>query len=1004
MSLSSLFCRARRQNSLSKSPFRGGVFRRTKKQKQFFCVVFASLVLLACSFLAFLFKDTRDNQSFAYGDVTSGTRLEENSALDYYLTVDYGTFSNPNDASGLVVVTDKIPDGLTFLAFGTEQALGCSNQSTLSKTYDASTRVATIKLTGLSETCTVKYEIKTKTPTLPTTVSRQDFFNTATIANQNGTFFSETVHAYIGDESSSDNYTLNYSYTGDAPVSAKLPASQTIQSGLSVQLPTPAPVDGYVFNGWTTTDATISNNTLVMPTKNLTLEGTWSKADIYKVSYVFDGRAPSSFALPSETNYAPGSIVNLISPLPQSTFDGYRLLSYTVQGATVEGNSATSNGSFVMPSGNVVVKIKFSDPPKTTLTLKSLVQGDLANTSEYFRYIFDFSDGIEGETYALSGLDQGSIRYGNGNISFVNPTTCTYGRICMVYLKHNQQLTLSNISTDTKYTINMSASDASYAVSPVDGSGRVANLFTVVVPQDYTSAVTDQRTAVLDYGSSATDAQASAYKENNQIVATWSKNSTPPTAAFTNIFPFIASGLLAGAVLSFFLFAKKFSWTKLAMSHLKSLRRSRFAPKRIVNPISIASCSKKTSFAANKTRKFIFRLLALSFLAGFGFAATKLVTPSNALPPSFSLKGVVFGTISSSDACTSIANMPSGNHYVVGTTVTIEKTPTCVGADYVFAGWHVVSPTDLTINNDSFIMPSADVTLYPTWEKLTVEKTMQGESWTPRGPTFGGITTMQEMTSAICAAETTPSVSARTTTTTHSTDASLVPTATLLDPRDNKSYTVSKLADGNCWMTQNLDLGDNSTEANPLVLTPQDSNVSQNFTMPAAQTKAGAAWNEGGSSNTTNIKHMYDFSQHATYADRATTYGNLYNWYTATAGTGLATMGSGEEADQSICPKGWQLPSNTGTKSYYNLLTTTYALNGSTGSTTMQNVPFSFPFSGYYYYTGSQYYQGSQGFFWSSTANGTSYAPSLYFGSSNVGPRNFYGHRADGLSVRCVAQ
>ena len=29
-----------------------------------------------------------------------------------------------------------------------------------------------------------------------------------------------------------------------------------------------------------------------------------------------------------------------------------------------------------------------------------------------------------------------------------------------------------------------------------------------------------------------------------------------------------------------------------------------------------------------------------------------------------------------------------------------------------------------------------------------------------------------------------------------------VPTATLTDIRDNKTYTIAKLADGNCWMTK----------------------------------------------------------------------------------------------------------------------------------------------------------------------------------------------------------
>ena len=57
-----------------------------------------------------------------------------------------------------------------------------------------------------------------------------------------------------------------------------------------------------------------------------------------------------------------------------------------------------------------------------------------------------------------------------------------------------------------------------------------------------------------------------------------------------------------------------------------------------------------------------------------------------------------------------------------------------------------------------------------------------------KGPVFNGIKTMQEMTPQICA------------------DAQENDTTMLEDARDGKMYWVAKLADGNCWMTQNLEL------------------------------------------------------------------------------------------------------------------------------------------------------------------------------------------------------
>ncbi|MBQ3309458.1 hypothetical protein IJG78_02145, partial [Candidatus Saccharibacteria bacterium] len=85
---------------------------------------------------------------------------------------------------------------------------------------------------------------------------------------------------------------------------------------------------------------------------------------------------------------------------------------------------------------------------------------------------------------------------------------------------------------------------------------------------------------------------------------------------------------------------------------------------------------------------------------------------------------------------------------------------------------------------------------------------------------FFSITYMQDMTPEVCATATTPSIDAAQADTTgaHAGDASYVPQHTLSDIRDGETYRIRKLADGNCWMTENLRLvfaaGD--------VLTPAD--------------------------------------------------------------------------------------------------------------------------------------------------------------------------------------
>ena len=49
------------------------------------------------------------------------------------------------------------------------------------------------------------------------------------------------------------------------------------------------------------------------------------------------------------------------------------------------------------------------------------------------------------------------------------------------------------------------------------------------------------------------------------------------------------------------------------------------------------------------------------------------------------------------------------------------------------------------------------------------------------------------------------------------------------------------------------------------------------------------------------------------------------------------------------------------------------------------------------------YYVGRVGFYWSGRANSSSFAYSLYFGSSDVDPSIGTRARLYGLSVRCVA-
>ena len=175
---------------------------------------------------------------------------------------------------------------------------------------------------------------------------------------------------------------------------------------------------------------------------------------------------------------------------------------------------------------------------------------------------------------------------------------------------------------------------------------------------------------------------------------------------------------------------------------------------------------------------------------------------------------------------------------------------------------------------------------------------------------------MQDMTTDICSSVPTPEPFKADGTTIEDN----VPTIMLKDVRDNKLYHVAKLADGKCWMTQNLDL-----QKEDLVVASLDSintdNPVDGFELPDSQTSGGESWDR-------NTAHIYDLasdgqdyyycSEYYPWSGSCGVYsderipkaelGNYYSWFAATAGTS-ASLTSGTAAG-SICPAGWKLPTN----------------------------------------------------------------------------------------------
>lgn len=286
----------------------------------------------------------------------------------------------------------------------------------------------------------------------------------------------------------------------------------------------------------------------------------------------------------------------------------------------------------------------------------------------------------------------------------------------------------------------------------------------------------------------------------------------------------------------------------------------------------------------------------------------------------------------------------------------------------------------------------------------------------------------------------------------------------LTDKRDSQVYAVAKLADGACWMIENLRLDTAGTVGNNTIdSTKTNQSLAQGYgdvfaglaepetTNFANNTNVNSLYYAGTKSGTATININKNFSTNPGYrmpryrndnivlaegeTDTTTAndvdtyaYGNYYTWAAAIANTTNYTTYSGvngsDAAGTSLCPAGWQLPlgyQSTGTiesgssdaanrvKGFSYLdrkMGGTGATQSSTAGATQSKVWRSFPNN--FLYSGRAYSstindRGSYGYYWSSSAYAANRAYRLYFYSSYLYPGTDDYTKYNGLPVRCVA-
>ena len=271
----------------------------------------------------------------------------------------------------------------------------------------------------------------------------------------------------------------------------------------------------------------------------------------------------------------------------------------------------------------------------------------------------------------------------------------------------------------------------------------------------------------------------------------------------------------------------------------------------------------------------------------------------------------------------------------------------------------------------------------------------------------------------------------------------------LTDERDGNTYAVAKLADGKCWMIENLRLDDASILSNSNTNVPSlpltntyDSNTTSNHLSPTSSVAYNAsnapegwcitessACNDQSRLRTDNTA-LFTNNTSSSYSilNNVYSYGNYYNWYSATVGYGKygSSYSEGYHAPGDICPAGWHLPissdkTNEAYNEFWQLIVTSinnginpanYDSSAHPSYSGDEAIPVSNALRAYpnnYVYSGNVngpyiLNRSSSGGYWSASGYGSSGlgAYIMYLNDTSVVPNTGFSSKYNGLTVRCI--
>ena len=214
------------------------------------------------------------------------------------------------------------------------------------------------------------------------------------------------------------------------------------------------------------------------------------------------------------------------------------------------------------------------------------------------------------------------------------------------------------------------------------------------------------------------------------------------------------------------------------------------------------------------------------------------------------------------------------------------------------------------------------------------------------------------------------------------------------DARDNSTYWIQKLADGNCWMLTNLAYAGGGTNTY--------GDVMSTGAIIKAANNTWWSYTQAAFYDVTGANPTTEPTAPSTSTNGTGQYGYLYNWCAAMGGQSTAACANASTPvtipTTNICPAGWRLPTSNGGE----FTALNAAING--GSTSSDAGLLSnglFQRSGIW--NGTFNSKDSVGYYWSSSQSADN-AFRLQLGVTSVNPASYSIYKYNGFSVRCIAQ